>query len=125
MYTIPTKKLGRMSIETTVLDMGKDLCIIICGGEVPHLGAVAVAQARPSLKDPAQRSASTSVLTLPGHKEDEIVRTVAQCFAGATGRNTVVCCGIHVDDITADELKFVQVYLSELCQLAAEFCPKI
>ena len=116
--TIYSNRLGRMSITASCAAMGKDLCIIVCGGEAPHLGAVAVAQARPSLNDPARLSASTSVLTLPGHKEDDFARAVARCFAQATGSNVVVGCGIHVDAITAAELDFVQACQDEICQLA-------
>jgi len=111
------KSMGRLTIETVMLPMGDDLCIVITGGSVPHLGAAAVAQVRKSLKDPDQLSSSVSVLTLPGHKEDEVTRAVAHNAAKALGTNVVVCCGIHVDNITEAELEFVDKYIQELCQL--------
>ena len=45
------EQFSRIILDFTSIPMGNDLCIVIAGGEVPHLGAVAVAQARPSLLD--------------------------------------------------------------------------
>lgn len=98
---------GRVKIEIQVFNVGNDLCVIISGGDKPHVGAVAVAQVRPSLQVTDQVSASTSVITLLGHKEDELVRKVAQILASNVGKNVVVCCGIHIDCITAAEIKTV------------------
>lgn len=101
------KQYLRIIIEFVAIPMGDDLCIVIAGGEVPHLGAVAVAQARPSLKDRSKVSATTSVITLLGHKEDDISRRVAHALAAKLNKNVVVCCGIHVDAITPDEMTFI------------------
>ena len=76
--------------------MGEDICLTLCGGELEHIGAVAVAQPRPSLADPARISATASVIALPGHQEDMLARELA--LKAATTLNTVVCvaCGIHL-----------------------------
>ena len=95
--------------------MGNDCCVVITGGDRPHLGAVALAQARPSLSDPAKTSASTSVLTLLGHKEDALAHRAATRLARDLAANVVVCCGIHVDAITADELKFIDEAIDRIC----------
>jgi hypothetical protein len=107
---------SRIIIEFTSVPMGNDLCVVIAGGEVPHLGAVAVAQVRPSLQDGAKLSASTSVITLLGHKEDVIARKVAHVLAAKLNKNVAVCCGIHVDDITPDELSFVERAVQRFCE---------
>jgi len=84
------------------LRMGDDLCLTLSGGEQEHIGAVAAAQPRPSLADPARTSATASVITLPGHKEDMLARELSLKVAGAL--NVVVCvaCGIHVSHPTPD-----------------------
>ncbi len=110
---------GRIALRALTTPMGKDLCVVITGGDRPHLGAVALAQPRPSLRDPARVSASTSVLTLLGHKEDLLARSVAERLASALNTNVVVCCGIHVDGITADELKAVEEAVDRFCESAA------
>jgi hypothetical protein len=101
------EQYGRIAIEFTSVAMGNDLCVVIAGGELPHLGAVAVAQARPSLQDKTKTSATTSVITLLGHKEDVVASRVAHTLAARLNKNVVVCCGIHVDDIRPDEMEFV------------------
>ena len=105
-----------MVLEFVHVPMGNDLCVVIRGGDLPHLGAVAVAQARPSLQDPTKRSATTSVITLLGHKEDVVARQVAHELAARLDKNVVVCCGIHVDNITTDELQFVDEAVTRFCK---------
>jgi hypothetical protein len=106
---------SRIIIDFSSVPMGNDLCVVIAGGEVPHLGAVAVAQAPPSLQDNSKLSASTSVITLLGHKEDENARNVAHLLAANLNKNVAVCCGIHVDDITAEELSFIDGAVKRFC----------
>ncbi len=113
-----SESCGRVTIRAVTTPMGKDLCVVITGGDGPHLGAVALAQPRRSLEDAARISASTSVLTLPGHKEDMLARRVAERLAAARNVNVVVCCGIHVDHISASELKAVDEAIGRFCELA-------
>ncbi len=115
-----TETYGRVTLEAVSVPMGNDLCLVITGGDRPHLGAVALAQARPSLQDSSKVSASTSVLTVLGHKEDILARTAAQCLAAGLNRTVVVCCGIHVDAILPDELHFVEEAIERLCAFAIE-----
>ncbi|NMA01140.1 MAG: hypothetical protein GX923_01070 [Clostridia bacterium] len=96
---------GRVQVEINAIPMGKDYCVVINGGEVPHLGAVAISQSRASLADPNKLSASTSVFALVGHKEDEVARKAAHTLTKNSGKNTVVCCGIHLPSITAEEIE--------------------
>lgn len=98
---------GRINITLQATIMGKDLCVVITGGERPHLGAVALGLVRFSLSDSSKNSASVSVLTVPGHKEDELARSIAQKITSKLGINTVVSCGIHVDNITITEINMV------------------
>ena len=79
--------------------MGDDLLIALWGGDRPHIGAVAAAQPRPSLADPAVRSATASVLVFPGHKEDVVAKAAAETLAAALDRTVVVAAGLHWDDL--------------------------
>jgi hypothetical protein len=71
---------SRITIEAIDAPMGDDRCMAVSGGGRPHLGAVALAQPRPSLRDPATVSASTSALALLGHKEDILAYRAAERF---------------------------------------------
>ena len=84
-----------------------DLTIVVGGGR-DHAGAVALALPRPSLADPGRRSATSSVLTVPGHKDDLPARQISEKVAAATGRNVVVVAGIHYDDLIPAELEALQ-----------------
>ena len=110
------KSEGRISIQFTVVAMGQDLCIAVSGGDRPHLGALALAQCRPSLADPAQVSASVSVLTLLGHKEDQLASVLANQISKLLGTNVAVLCGIHIDDISSADFATVQRMTEQWCQ---------
>ncbi len=96
--------LNGIEIVVNSISMGNDLCICIYGGNLPHLGAVALSIARPSLLDEKKISSSTSLITITGHKEDEIVMKVGKTIASSLNKNTVVCCGIHVDNIVKEDI---------------------
>jgi len=83
------------------LRMGEDLCLTLSGGEQEHIGAVAVAQPRPSLADPARTSATASVITLLGHKEDMLARELSLKVAGALNVTVCVACGIRIHNPTS------------------------
>lgn len=97
----------RTSAETYVIEaeavrLGADVLVYIWGGERPHIGAVAAAQPRPSLADPDKTSATASVLTYVGHKEDQVAREAALALAARLNTNVVVTAGIHWDGLGAD-----------------------
>jgi len=94
--------------------MGADLTVTLAGGDRPHLGAVALSQPRPSGLEGGGASASTSVITLLGHKEDELARSMAARLASGLGAAVCVACGVHLDRIRAQELEDVLELAGEL-----------
>jgi hypothetical protein len=96
MITLTAEAAGTL-IRTRVLSMGEDLCVAVSGGDKEHIGAVALAEPRPSLGDKDVVSATVSVLAVTGHKEDELARDVARDMAAALNVRVCVSCGIHVD----------------------------
>ncbi len=95
---------GRITVALQAIPMGEDLLVALHGGDRSHIGAVAVSQPRPSLLAGEPRSATTSVIALLGHKEDELARQLAQRIARETGATTSVACGIHLDGISSEEI---------------------
>ena len=57
---------GRFEVTAVAHELGNDCLVVIYGGTIPHIGAVAMGQVRPSLKDPNDRAATSSVFTLCG-----------------------------------------------------------
>lgn len=68
----------------------------LVGGDVPHIGAVAVSIPRWRGAAGRPRGASTSVITVVGHREDELARPFAAELARALDRTTVVVAGVHI-----------------------------
>ncbi len=108
------KQQGRICISIKAHIIGSDLCVMISGGDSPHIGAVTLSVPRPSLADAQKISASTSVLTVTGHKDDDVARTVSHTLASSLNTHVVVTCGIHVDDITETEIITVSRLVNEL-----------
>jgi hypothetical protein len=80
------------------------LAVNLVGGEVPHIGAVAVSIPRPSRADARRRSATTSVIAVVGHREDEMARPFAAELARRLDRTTVVVAGVHIRRAGAADL---------------------
>ena len=95
---------GRVNISLAAVFMGNDLNISLYGGDAPHIGAVALAQPRPSLQNAQQASSTCSVLAITGHKEDELARALALDLAKKLEVTVCVACGIHLDKISPDEI---------------------
>ena len=87
------------NLDATVIQMGSDWVVSIVGGPRPHIGAVAIAQSRPSLMDEQVISSTASVFCLLGHKEDVIVKEASEKLSAFLNTNVVVTAGIHWDNI--------------------------
>ncbi len=99
---------GLYDLHARVLRVGKtDWLVCIWGGQRPHIGAVAMAMPRPSLKDPTKWSSTVSVFTYPGHKEDQLVKEAAQSLSAALRGNVVVCAGAHWEDLSPEGIQKV------------------
>jgi len=86
-------------VQALLQRLGKDFLLSVWGGAA-HIGAVGMAQPRPSLADPALLSATASVFCYVGHKEDEIVKEISERLAAALGAKVVVAAGLHWDNLT-------------------------
>ena len=107
-FTLKTEEEA-YNLSASVRVIGEDMLVAIWGGEKPHIGAVAIAQPRPSLKDPDVTSSSASVICLVGHKEDELAKASAEILAAALEMTVVVTAGIHWDNLAPEAiLRIVQ-----------------
>lgn len=108
---------GRIKIDVKAFLVGEDLCVIISGGDSPHIGCVTLSVPRPSLSDLNKNSSTTSVLNLLGHKDDEAAKYVSHKLSSRLNKNVVVTCGIHVDNITSEEIEITLGLLKELTDI--------
>jgi len=72
------------------------------------VGAAALAISVSSVADPAHRTSSSYLVSVPGHKEEDLARTGSIRLARALGTSVVVTAGVHEDRIAPDR---IAVYL--------------
>ena len=116
---------GKLQIFARVFELGPDCLVILWGGTRPHVGAVGMAQVRPSLKDPAQLAATSSVYTFVGHKEDMPAKFISEELARKLGKNTVVAAGIHWDGLTDDEIKAITMLCQSIIKQIVNKCKTV
>ena len=105
-FTINTNE-GEYDLAASIRQIGQDLLVAIWGGEKPHIGAVAMAQPRPSLRDPEVTSSTASVFAYVGHKEEELAKAAAEILAATLKTNVVVTAGIHWDNLSPEGIQRV------------------
>ena len=81
---------------------------VIVGGGRDHIVAVGLAVSRPSLRVQCLMSATSSILTMLGHKDDELAKYVSKKVAAATERNIVAIAGVHYDDLAMADLLIIR-----------------
>jgi hypothetical protein len=99
---------GKYPIHSMSLLLGEDLLTCLWGGSKPHIGAIALALPRPSLADPAMTSSTASVLTMLGHKEDRVVKVVAERLSARLNKNVVVTAGIHWEELDESAIQEIE-----------------
>jgi hypothetical protein len=92
-----TESAGRLTVHLSAQPIGSDWNIAIYGGDRPHIGAVAVVSQRQSC----------SLVCLPGHKEGDMAKRFATALADSVNATVCVSCGIHLDDISSEEINQV------------------
>lgn len=93
-----TRGEGRARVTVTVNSMGSDLVVRIYNQNA-HIGAVAIGD-----YDYEHERASVSVITRLGHKDDALAGEVAYLLSKSIRRPVCVVAGVHLDDITGEEI---------------------
>ncbi len=95
--------VGRFRVTARLERCGTDLTAVVSGGERPHVGAAALAQ-----YEPERHSATVSVLTAYGHRDDAVAARFAKALAAAGRCTAAVSVGVHVDDADARAIEALQ-----------------
>lgn len=94
--------------------VGKDLLILVRGGDRPHIGCTVLSVPRPSLTGDGSVSCTSSVVNVTGHKDEEICRYLAE-KAAKKYCCTVVCTGgFHVEHMKPDEIRELMDRIKDL-----------
>lgn len=89
----------------------QDITILLTGGDVPHYGVATVVSANQVLQ--SHRFASR-----PGHHHEEYVLTerLGKIIQPALQGNGVIIAGVHVNDITSEQMRATFKMTDELGQ---------
>ena len=98
------KYYNELRVRLRVERMGNDLCVMISGGDAPHIGSVAIAEPRESLRRDGRRSATVSTFNFVSHKDDEIANAAAHAIAAQANCRTVVLCGLHYEKLDDEKI---------------------
>ncbi|NDV25387.1 hypothetical protein [Desulfovibrio sp. JC010] len=114
------KTTPRFTLILTIQRMGKDLNVCLYGGDSPHIGAVALAVPHAGLRDPEKADASVSLLTVTGHKEDELARKISYTLATASNCTVSAVCGIHLENAEKQEIAEVLAVADQMLEQALQ-----
>ena len=103
--SIYSDKKSTYSLAATILVLDNDDVVVVVTGGYDHIGAIGLAVPRSSLEDQNRTSATSSILTMLGHKEDVVAKYMSEKVAATTNRNVVVIAGIHYDNLVQKDLE--------------------
>jgi gallate decarboxylase subunit D len=90
---------GRTRIDLMAYRMGTDLVVSLANAHA-HIGAVAVGD-----YDHTTGRTSCSLVTRLGHKEGDVAQKAAYAISKHTQKPTCVIAGIHLDNVTQEEIR--------------------
>lgn len=88
---------GRFRVCARAWGTDDGYVIGLFGGDRPHVGTVVVSIPRPSLAEPGRYSSTSSVISLPAHKEEEVIRPLGEELARVTRSPVVGVAGVHLE----------------------------
>ena len=103
---------GRYSVRLESYDIGKDMLIVITGGEEDHIGSATLIEAKSHLQTMIKK----------GHQDHVVSEKMANIIYDTIGKDLLVVCGIHIDDASKEEIdmlvhnaqKCVDIFLKEI-----------
>jgi hypothetical protein len=110
--------VGKIEIVLDAKKIGEDYLLTLTGGE-EHVGAVAA-----GLFDERSQRASSSVITMPGHREEYLALHGARQVSRATRKNSVFVVGIHQDDVSPEEIRDIVSAAGEMVESFIAFYEK-
>lgn len=88
---------GRVSIDVRAFGAGSDVCLVITGGSLHHIGAIGCASG----------GSLTLSMNLPGHRDRDLVDIFLQELTPRFNGTLLVSAGFHLDAITPEEIRMV------------------
>ncbi|MDL2261524.1 hypothetical protein LJC08_04760 [Methanimicrococcus sp. OttesenSCG-928-J09] len=105
-----SKTIGRLTLVLEGREVGSDLIVTLTGGKA-HIGAAALAYLNDETGQPI-----VSVMTAPGHREDEIAVYGAETICREIKKTVLFAAGIHLDNISKDEIQEIEKTCTDMIQ---------
>ena len=85
---------GRYSVRLESYNIGKDMLIVITGGEEDHIGSATLIEAKGHLQTMIKK----------GHQDHVVSEKMANIIYDTIEKDLLVVCGIHIDDASKEEI---------------------
>lgn len=105
------KQNGRVIIDLKAIYVGEDLIIIISGGDIPHIGSISYGG-----QEFKNKEFKDNTIIYKNHKEHIISQRFSQRIGEVFKGNYIISAGIHLDNITKEEIEIVQRMSEELLE---------
>ena len=94
---------GRYTVRLESYNVGKDLLIVITGGEEDHIGSATLIEEKDHLQTMIKK----------GHQDHVVSEKMANIIYDTIGKDLLVVCGIHIDDAGKEEIDILVNYAQE------------
>jgi len=88
---------GRYTVRLESYNVGKDMLIVITGGEKDHIGSATLIEAKGHLQ----------TIIKKGHQDHVVSEKMANIIYDTIGKDLLVVCGIHIDDASKEEINIL------------------
>ena len=102
------------SLRLEGIRVGKDISVTVYGGQKPHIGGVAMSVMSPALHEPERLTCTEHMISVQGHKEADLARSVATHLAKMFECTVTVSCGIHYVDAVKEDITAVLALVKEM-----------
>ena len=99
-------KTSRTTYQAAVTVTQSGVAVVV-GGGLTHVGTVILAEPRESLRGDGSWSATSSVVNPVGHLDEMPLRREAEKLAAKLRVRVAVVGGIHLDEITSEDIEGV------------------
>ena len=85
---------GRYTVRLESYNVGKDMLIVIRGGEEDHIGSATLIEERGHLQ----------TIIKKGHQDHVVSEKMANIIYDTIGEDLLVVCGIHINNASKEEI---------------------
>lgn len=85
---------GRYAVALECHKIGKDMLVVITGGEEEHIGSATLIEAKDHLQTMIKKD----------HKDHIVSEKMANIIYDKIGKDLLVICGIHIEDASKKEI---------------------